>query len=75
MERTYNAVYLKVPEGFVGFVEELPGVSTQGADLDEARRNLSDAVETVLEANRALTLIATDGEEVIREPVSVSTLE
>ena len=75
MERTFNAVYLKVPEGFVGFIEELPGVSTQGADLDEARQNLSDAVETVLEANQALTLIATDGEEVIREPLSLSTRE
>ena len=75
MERTFNAVYLKVPEGYVGFIEELPGVSTQGADLDEARRNLRDAAETVLEANRALTLIGTDGEEVIREPLSVATLE
>jgi predicted RNase H-like HicB family nuclease len=71
MDRTYNAVYLKVPEGYVGFIEELPGVSTQGADLDEARRNLRDAAETVLEANQALTLIATDGEEVIREPLSI----
>jgi predicted RNase H-like HicB family nuclease len=69
MEKTFNAVYLKVPEGYVGFIEELPGVSTQGATLDEARRNLRDAVETVLEANQALTLIATDGEEVIREPL------
>ncbi|MDQ1610796.1 MAG: hypothetical protein QOG00_727 [Pyrinomonadaceae bacterium] len=75
MDRTFNAVYLKVPEGYVGFVEELPGVSTQGENLDEARRNLHDAVETVLEANQALTLIGTDGEEVIREPLSVSTRE
>jgi predicted RNase H-like HicB family nuclease len=75
MERTFNAVYLKVPEGYVGFIEELPGVSTQGANLDEARRNLRDAAETVLEANRALTLIGTDGEEVIREPLSLSTRE
>jgi predicted RNase H-like HicB family nuclease len=73
MERTFNAVYLKVPEGYVGFIEELPGVSTQGADLDEARRNLRDAVETVLEANRALTMIGTDGEEVIREPIAASS--
>ena len=70
MERTFNAVYLKVPEGYVGFVEELPGVSTQGATLEEARSNLRDAVETVLEANQALTLIGTDGDEVIREPIS-----
>ncbi len=75
MDRTFNAVYLKVPEGYVGFVEELPGVSTQGESLEEARRNLSDAVETVLEANRALTLIGTEGDEVIREPISVSTRE
>ena len=75
MDRTFNAVYLKVPDGYVGFVEELPGASTQGADLDEARSNLKDAVETVLEANHALTLIATDGEEVIRESLSVSTRE
>jgi predicted RNase H-like HicB family nuclease len=74
MERTFNAVYLKVPEGYVGFVEELPGVSTQGADLEEARSNLRDAVETVLEANQALTLIATDGDEVIREPILYKTL-
>ncbi|MDX6269467.1 MAG: hypothetical protein QOD28_690 [Acidobacteriota bacterium] len=73
MDRTFNAVYLKVPEGYVGFVEELPGVSTQGATLEEARSNLRDAVETVLEANRALTMIGTDGEEVIREPISTST--
>ena len=75
MERTFNAVYLKVPEGYVGFVEELPGVSTQGATLDEARSNLNDAVETVLEANRALTLIGNDGDEVIREALAVSTRE
>ncbi|MDQ1559363.1 MAG: hypothetical protein QOD32_2423 [Pyrinomonadaceae bacterium] len=75
MDRTFNAVYLKVPEGYVGFVEELPGVSTQGENLDEARRNLHDAVETVLEANQALTLIGTDGEEVIREPLLVTIRE
>jgi predicted RNase H-like HicB family nuclease len=75
MDRTYNAVYLKVPEGYVGFVEELPGANAQGATLEEARRNLNDAVETVLEANYALTLIGTDGDEVIREPISVTTRE
>ena len=75
MDRTYNAVYLKVPEGYVGFVEELPGANAQGATLEEVRRNLNDAVETVLEANYALTLIGTDGDEVIREPISVTTRE
>ncbi len=49
-----TAVFQKVPEGYVGFVEELPGANTQGATLDEARANLREAVELVLEAHRAL---------------------
>jgi predicted RNase H-like HicB family nuclease len=50
-----TAVFQKVPEGFIGFVEELPGANTQGATLDEVRNNLNEAVELVLEANRALS--------------------
>lgn len=50
-----TAVYRKVPEGYIAFVEELPGANTQGANLDEARANLLDAVEMVLDANRALS--------------------
>lgn len=49
-----TAVFRKVPEGYVAFVEELPGANTQGSTLDEARSNLLEAVELVLEANRAL---------------------
>lgn len=50
----FTAVFEQVPEGYLGFVEELPGANTQGATLEEARANLADAVELVLEANRAL---------------------
>jgi hypothetical protein len=50
----FTAVFQKVPEGFIGFVEELPGANSQGATLDEVRSNLNEAVELVLEANRAL---------------------
>ena len=48
------AVFRKVPEGCVGFVEELPGANTQGATLAETRRYLREAIRLVLEANRAL---------------------
>ena len=54
MEIIWTAVYRKVPEGYIGFVEELPGAHTQGATLEEARENLKDAIELVLEANRAI---------------------
>jgi predicted RNase H-like HicB family nuclease len=48
----FTAVYIQVPEGYVAFVEELPGANTQGATLDEARENLYEAVELMLEANQ-----------------------
>ena len=62
-----TAVFQKVPEGYIGFVEELPGANTQGATLEETRENLTEAVELVLEANRTLSEEAIQGREVIRE--------
>jgi predicted RNase H-like HicB family nuclease len=72
MDLTLNAVYLKVPEGYIGFVEELPGANTQGETLEEARENLKEAVEMVLEANRALAAETVEGAEVIREQLAGS---
>lgn len=51
-----TAVFRKVPEGYIGFVEELPGANTQGATLQEARDNLQEAIAMVLEANRELSI-------------------
>ena len=62
-----TAVYMKVPEGYVAFVEELPGANTQGETLDEARANLEEAVALDLEANRELSEQALAGADVIRE--------
>lgn len=66
-----TAVYQKVEDGFVAFVEELPGANTQGRTLEEARENLAEAIELVLEANRALAQELTQGREVIRERIDV----
>ena len=66
-----TAIFQKVPEGYIGFVEELPGANTQGATLDEVRSNLNEAVELVLEANRALSEESIQGQQVIREPLIV----
>ncbi len=49
-----TAVFRKVPEGYVGFVEELPGANTQGETLEETRGNLLEAISMVMEANRSL---------------------
>lgn len=58
---------MKVPEGYVAFVEELPGANTQGETLEEARANLEEAVTLVLDANRELSQQSLEGAEVIRE--------
>jgi len=67
----FTAVFRKVPEGYVAFVEELPGANSQAATLDEARRNLKEAVALVLEANRALAEESLKGEKVIKEPLLI----
>ena len=50
----FTAVFQKSGDWWAAYVEELPGVNTQGATLDEARRNLREALTMVLEANREL---------------------
>ncbi len=67
-----TAVFLKVPEGYVGFVEELPGANTQGATLDEARQNLVEAAQLVLAANREIAEREIADKAVIREKFDVS---
>ena len=71
MDLNLTAIFKKVPEGYIGFVEELPGANTQGATLEEARANLQEAVALVLEANRELLEETTRGDHVIREPLKV----
>ncbi len=72
MKAEFTAVFRKVPEGFVAFVEELPGANTQGRTLEEARTNLEEAVALVLEANRSLAEEELAGAEVIRESLKVT---
>jgi predicted RNase H-like HicB family nuclease len=75
MEFRFTAVFRRVPEGYIGFVEELPGANTQGATLEEARANLQEAAESLIEANRASIEELTQGDEVIREPLKVAMRE
>lgn len=72
MTMNLTALFMKVPEGYIGFVEELPGANTQGNTLEETRESLREAVELVLEANRELVAETVQGEEVIRERISIT---
>jgi predicted RNase H-like HicB family nuclease len=68
MSTQLTAVFRKVPEGFIGWVEEIPGANVQEATLSEARESLAEAVELVLAANRELAPEALAGAvDVIRK--------
>ena len=67
-EMKLTALFMKVPEGYAAFVEELPGANTQGATIEEARKNLTEAVALVLDANRVMAEESLEGAAVIREP-------
>jgi predicted RNase H-like HicB family nuclease len=70
MKEQLTAVFEKVSEGYIGFVEELPGANAQGDSLEEARTNLKEAVQLVLEANRTLAKETVGDKAVIREPLA-----
>ncbi|MGQ0560871.1 MAG: type II toxin-antitoxin system HicB family antitoxin [Gemmatimonadota bacterium] len=71
MQREFTAVFKKVPEGYLGFVEELPGANTQGLTLDEARANLREAVQLVIDANRTLIEEEIGSTDILREPLQL----
>ena len=70
MKEQLTGVFEKVPEGYIAFVGELPGANSQGDTLEEARANLQDAVQLVLESSRALVQETLRNKTVIREPLA-----
>jgi predicted RNase H-like HicB family nuclease len=69
MTLTLTKIFQKVPEGYLAFVEELPGANTQAETLDQARSNLEEAIQLVLEANRFLAEEQLQGQDIIRESI------
>lgn len=55
----------------MGWIEEIPGVNTQGKTLKEAKENLKEALLLILEINR-ITAQKEAGKKIIREPLTVS---
>jgi len=75
MELTFTAVYEEIPSsqgrGYFATIEELPEVITEGKTLEEARKNLRDALELVLQDNRERVVRASNGRKQIRERITV----
>lgn len=69
----YTAIYKKVRSGYIAWIEEIPGVNTQGASKKEARENLSDALSEFLLARREFTKREhSRGGSVVRERFAVA---
>lgn len=52
MRREFTSVIEKRGDWYIGYVEELPGVNTQGRTLKEVRENLREATQLIIEANK-----------------------
>ena len=68
----FSAAYIKQGKWYVGYVEEIPGVNTQGRTLAETKENLKEALVLVLEANKAIAHRAHHGHRAIEEPISIA---
>ena len=72
MARQFTAIYKKSGKWYLGWIEEIPGVNTQGKTLKEVKENLKEALLLILETNRILNKKEVSKGRVIREPLSVS---
>ena len=72
MARRFTAIYKKSGKWYLGWIEEIPGVNTQGKTLKEVKESLKEALLLILETNRILNKKEIAKGKVIREPLSIS---
>ncbi len=71
-KRQFTAVYKKSGKWYLGWVEEIPGVNTQGKTLSETKENLKEALLLILETNKLIAVTGSDRRGTIRELLAVS---
>jgi predicted RNase H-like HicB family nuclease len=72
MEGKFTAVFEKRKKFWIAYVKELPGANTQGRTLKEARANLMEAIQLVVETNQELARKEFNGKDIIREEIAVN---
>ncbi len=69
-----TAVFEEAEEGgYVAFIEELPGVNTQGESLEEAKINLLEALELMMDTQRSLSEKTLENRNVIKESLHLAS--
>jgi len=69
---SFTAVYLKARHGYVGFIEELPGVNSHGQTIEEARANLRSLASVIFDLERTQAKELLEGKDVVREDFTVA---
>jgi predicted RNase H-like HicB family nuclease len=69
--REFTGVIEKKGRWYIGHVEEIPGVNTQGKTLKEVKENLKDALELIIEANKELSAKNQDESTVRKERIVI----
>ena len=72
MSRQFTAIYKKSGKWYLGWIEEIPGVNTQGETLKETIQNLKEALLLILETNQLINKKESSKGKIIRESLSVS---
>lgn len=72
MTKHFTAIYKKSGQYYLAWIEEIPGVNTQGKTLKEAKENLKEALFLILETNRLLNQRELGKGKIIRETISLS---
>ena len=68
----FNGIFEQIGDWWIAYIEEIPGVNTQGRTIEEARENLKEAVKLIIKANRELARRETAGKPIIREELKVA---
>jgi predicted RNase H-like HicB family nuclease len=72
IQRQFTAVFRKAGKQYLAWVEEVPGVNTQGKTLREAKANLKEALLLILEVNRTISSAENYGHDLIRETLAIT---
>jgi predicted RNase H-like HicB family nuclease len=71
MKGEFTSVIEKDGEWYIGYIEEIPGVNTQGRTIEEVRENLKEALTLIIQTNRELSRKSIRSSRVIRDTITV----
>jgi predicted RNase H-like HicB family nuclease len=66
-----TAVFEKSGNEYIGYIEEMPGVNTQGATIEETRNNLAEALGLIIDVRREMAKEDQINKIVVKEEIKM----